>query len=38
MMLEGVDKGSVVSLELSDGVMKQVEAMAKELRRISRGI
>jgi hypothetical protein len=38
MMLEGVNEGSVVLLELSDGVMKQVEAMAKELRRISRGI
>jgi hypothetical protein len=35
MMLEGVEKGSVVLLELSDGVMEQVEAMAKELRRIS---
>jgi hypothetical protein len=38
MMLEGVEEGSVVLLELSDGVMEQVEAMAKELRRISGGI
>jgi hypothetical protein len=38
MMLEGLEEGSVAPLELSDGVMEQVEAMAKELRRISGGI
>jgi hypothetical protein len=38
MLSEGVEEGSVAPLELSDGVMEQVEAMAKELRRISRGI
>jgi hypothetical protein len=34
MMLEGAEEGSVAPLELSDGVMEEVEAMAKELRRI----
>jgi hypothetical protein len=38
MLLEGLEEGSVALLELSDGVMEQVEAMAKELRRISGGI
>jgi hypothetical protein len=38
MLLEGLEEGSVALLKLSDGVMEQVEAMAKELRRISRGI
>jgi hypothetical protein len=38
MLLEGLEEGSVAPLELSDGVMEQVEAMAKELRRISGGI
>jgi hypothetical protein len=38
MMLEGLEEGSVAPLELSDGVMEQVEAMAKELRRVSGGI
>jgi hypothetical protein len=38
MMLEGLEEGSVALLEFSDGVMGQVEAMAKELRSISRGI
>jgi hypothetical protein len=35
MTWEGVEEESVVLLELSDGVMEQVEAMAKELRKIS---
>jgi hypothetical protein len=38
MLSEGLEEGSVAPLELSDGVMEQVEAMAKELRRISGGI
>jgi hypothetical protein len=38
MLSEGIEEGSVAPLELSDRVMEQVEAMAKELRRISRGI
>jgi hypothetical protein len=38
MVSKGVEEGSVASLELSDGVMEQVEVMAKELRKISRGI
>jgi hypothetical protein len=38
MMSEGAEEGSVAPLELSDGVMEQVEAMVKELRRISGGI
>jgi hypothetical protein len=38
MMSEGLEEGSVAPLEFSDGVMEQVEAMAKELRNISRGI
>jgi cobalamin biosynthesis protein CobT len=38
MMLEGLQEGSVAPLELSDGVIEQVEAMAKELRRMSGGI
>jgi hypothetical protein len=37
-MLEGLEEGSVAPLELSDGVMEQVEVMAKELRRISGGL
>jgi hypothetical protein len=38
MLSEGIEEGSVALLEHSDGVMEQVEAMAKELRRISGGI
>jgi hypothetical protein len=38
MMSEGLEEGSVAPLEFSDGVMEQVEAMAKELRNISGGI
>jgi hypothetical protein len=38
MMSEGLEEGSVALLEFSDGVMEQVEAMAKELRSISGGI
>jgi hypothetical protein len=38
MLLEGLEEESVAPLELSDGVMEQVEAMAKELRRISGGL
>jgi hypothetical protein len=38
LMSEGLEEGSVAPLELSDGVMEQVEAMAKELRKISGGI
>jgi hypothetical protein len=35
---EEVDKGLIAPLKLFDRVMEQVEAMAKELRKISRGI
>jgi hypothetical protein len=38
MMSEGLEEGSVAPLELFDGVMEQVEAMAKELRKISGGL
>jgi hypothetical protein len=38
LMSEGLEEGSVALLELSDGVMEQVEAMAKELRKISGGL
>jgi hypothetical protein len=38
MLSEGVEEVSVVSLELLDGVMEQVEVMEKKLRRISGGI
>jgi hypothetical protein len=38
MVSEGLEEGSVAPLELSDGVIEQVEAMAKELRRISGGL
>jgi hypothetical protein len=38
LLSEGLEEGSVAPLELSDGVMEQVEAMAKKLRRISGGI
>jgi hypothetical protein len=38
LLSEGLEEGSVAPLELSDGVMEQVEAMAKELRRISGGL
>jgi hypothetical protein len=38
MMSEGLEERSVAPLELSDRVMEQVEAMAKELRRISGGL
>jgi hypothetical protein len=33
LLSEGLEEGSVAPLELSDRVMEQVEAMAKELRR-----
>jgi hypothetical protein len=35
---EDADEGPIALLELSDGVIEQVEAMVKELRRISGGI
>jgi hypothetical protein len=35
---EDADEGPIALLELFDGVMEQVEMMAKKLRRISRGI
>jgi hypothetical protein len=38
VIMEDVEEESVVSLELSDGVMEQVEIMAKELGNINRGI
>jgi hypothetical protein len=38
MMSEGLEEGSVALLELSDTVMEQVEAMVKELRKISGGL
>jgi hypothetical protein len=38
LMSEGLEEGSAALLELSDRVMEQVEAMAKELRNISGGI
>jgi hypothetical protein len=38
LLSEGLEEGSVAPLELSDGVIEQVEAMAKELRRISGGL
>jgi hypothetical protein len=38
MMSEGLEEGLVAPLELSDRVMEQVEAMAKELRKISGGL
>jgi hypothetical protein len=38
MMSEGLEEGSVAPLEFLDGVMEQVEVMAKELRKISGGI
>jgi hypothetical protein len=38
MMSEGLEEGSVAPLELSDGVMEQVEVMAKKLRKISGGL
>jgi hypothetical protein len=38
MLSERLEEGSIALLELSDGVMEQVEAMEKELRRISGGI
>jgi UTP:GlnB (protein PII) uridylyltransferase len=37
-VMEDADKGLIALLELSDRVMEQVEAMAKELRKISKGI
>jgi hypothetical protein len=33
MVSEGLEEGSMAPLEFSDGVMEQVEAMAKELRK-----
>jgi hypothetical protein len=36
--MEDMEEGLVAPLKLSDGVMEQVEAMAKELRKISGGI
>jgi hypothetical protein len=38
LMSERLEEGSAAPLEFSDGVMEQVEAMAKELRNISGGI
>jgi hypothetical protein len=38
VIMEDVEEGLVVSLELSDGVMEQVEIIAKELGNINRGI
>jgi hypothetical protein len=38
MVSERVEEGLVAPLELSDGVIEQVEAMAKELKKISEGI
>jgi hypothetical protein len=38
LLSEGLEEGLVAPLELSDRVMEQVEAMAKELRRIGGGI
>jgi hypothetical protein len=38
MLSEGLEEGSVASLEFLDRVMEQVEAMAKELRNISGGL
>jgi hypothetical protein len=38
MLSEGLEEGLVAPLEFSDGVMEQVEAMAKELRNISGGL
>jgi hypothetical protein len=38
MMSEGLEEGLVALLELSDGVMEQMEVMAKELMKISRGL
>jgi hypothetical protein len=38
LMSEGLEEGSAAPLEFSDGVLEQVEAMAKELRNISGGI
>jgi hypothetical protein len=35
---EDMEEGSVAPLELSDGVIEQVKAMVKELRKISGGI
>jgi hypothetical protein len=35
VVTENMEEGSVASLELSDGVMEQVEVMAKELGNIS---
>jgi hypothetical protein len=37
-VMEDVVEGLIAPLELSDRVMEQVEAMAKELLKISRGI
>jgi hypothetical protein len=37
-VMEDVDEGPIALLELSDRVMEQVEAMAKELRKMSGGI
>jgi uncharacterized membrane protein len=36
--MEDAKEGLMAPLELSDGVMEQVEAMAKELRKINGGI
>jgi hypothetical protein len=38
MLLEGLEEGSIAPLKLLDGVIEQVKAMAKELRRITGGI
>jgi hypothetical protein len=37
-VMEDIEEGLVAPLELFHRVMEQVEAMAKELRKISRGI
>jgi hypothetical protein len=38
LLSEGLEEGSVALLELFDGVMEQVEAMVKELWKISGGL
>jgi hypothetical protein len=38
LLSEGLEEGLVAPLKLSDGVMEQVEAMAKGLRKISGGL
>jgi hypothetical protein len=38
MVSEGLEEGSMAPLEFSDGVMEQVEAMAKELMEVVVGL